>query len=147
MLKPLAAAGGLLFLLAAAALGDDTADRDKLIGKWTQGSADADETWSLETVGDSLRVTHILKQKSDEFECNIMGHDCDVKLAGKRAKVSLWFNGGMLVELETRGNEVLKRRFKAGEGDTLQIEVIPINPGGKPEMEHFKRVQVSAERK
>ena len=149
MFRPLAAAGGLVFVLAAAVLGDDSADRDKLIGKWQQSSGDrgGGEVWSLETVGDSLRMTHSLGQKTDEFSCNIMGHDCEVKLSGKRAKVSLWFNGGMLVELETRGAEVLKRRFKATGDDALQIETIPINPGGKPEMDRFKRVSVSAERK
>ena len=147
MLRLLVAAGGLLLMLVAAAPGGDFADRDRLIGKWTQGASGTDESWSFETVGDSLRVTHMLKQKPDEFRCNIMGHDCDVKLSGKRARVSLWFNGGMLVELETRGSEVIKRRFKAGDGDALQVEIIPINPGGKPETEVFRRVAMSAERK
>jgi hypothetical protein len=54
----------------------------------------------------------------------------------------MWFNGPKLVELETKGKEVVKRRFAvAGEGDTLEIEVIPIEPAGKTETLRFRRLQ------
>jgi polyribonucleotide nucleotidyltransferase len=123
----------------------------RLIGKWHQGTSGKDEgeVWSLETDGDSLRVSRSLKQKTEEFECNIMGRDCDVKLSGRRAKVSLWFNGGALVELETRGADTVKRRFRTvSDGDTLEVEVIPINPAGKTEVVQLKRIQqVSAQKK
>lgn len=55
--------------------------------------------------------------------------------------MSLWFNGPKLVELETRGTEIVKRRFSiAGDGDTMDLETIPIFPSGKIETAHFKRV-------
>jgi hypothetical protein len=131
-------------LLAGAVFADEVAERDKLIGKWQQ----EDESWALETHGDALHVTHSVKQKTDEYECTIMGRDCEVKVAGRPAKVSLWFNGGSLVEMETRGKDVVKRRFHAGgDGDTLLLDVIPINPEGKTETVTFKRVPVSTARK
>ena len=148
MVRRLVAGSCVFLLLVAAVFADETADRNNLTGKWQGPSGkDQGEIWSIETVGDSLRLTHLVKQKTDEFACNIMGHECDVKLAGKHVKVSLWFNGAMLVDLETRGSEIVKRRFKAMDPNTLQVETFPINPGGKSATELFKRVAMSAERK
>jgi len=133
----LAGLGAVLVLMAAAG------QRDKLIGKWQPaGTKDEGEVWSLETVGDSLRISHSVKQKTDAIECNIMGKDCEVKLAGHKAKVSLWFNGDMLVEIETRGNEVTKRRFQVATDDTMKIDVVPIVPEGKTETVELKRVAI-----
>jgi hypothetical protein len=136
----LAALVGLFLLMCAGAVGDDDADRGKLIGKWKPvSSGEGGEEWVLETVGDSLRLSHSLKQKADQVECNIMGKDCEVKLAGHKAKVSFWFNGSMLVEMETRGTEVIKRRFKIADNDTLKLETVQIVPPGKTETAEFKR--------
>jgi hypothetical protein len=145
MIKRLAVASALLILLAAAVPGDDADPRDKLIGKWqpTTSAKDDSEVWALETVGDSLRLSHTLKQKTEAVECNTMGRDCEVKLGGRKAKVSLWFNGDALVEMETRGPEVTKRRFSMAENDTLKLEVMPIVPPGKPETTSFKRAPAS----
>jgi hypothetical protein len=56
-------------------------------------------------------------------------------------KVSMCFNGPKLVELETRGNQVVKRRFTVtGDGDTMDLETIPIVPTGKSETTHLRRV-------
>jgi hypothetical protein len=140
MILRLCFAGGLLFLLAATVPGEDTDTRDKLLGKWQPATAkDESEMWWLETVGDSLRISHSMKQKTDAIECNIVGKDCEVKVGGRKAKVSLWFNGDMLVEMETRGTEVIKRRFKIAENDTLKLETMQIVPPGKTEMAEFKR--------
>ncbi len=76
-----------------------------------------------------------------EFECNTVGKECTVKDAGRPSKVSLWFNGPKLVELETRGSQVVKRRFSVTcDGDAMDLETIPIVPNGKGEIKHFKRV-------
>jgi hypothetical protein len=49
----------------------------------------------------------------------------------------MWFNGPKLVELETRGAQVVKRRFSiTGDGDTMDLETIPIVPTGKSEITH-----------
>jgi hypothetical protein len=43
--------------------------------------------------------------------------------------------------METKGNLVLKRRFSiTGDGDTMDLETIPIAPPGKVETSHFRRV-------
>jgi hypothetical protein len=139
----------IALLLLAPLLADDTAARDKLIGSWREdGKAAA--VWTLETRGEELHVLHSLPGgKDEEFQCNIMGRDCDVKLAGKHARVSLWFNGGMLVELEQRGTEIVKRRFRiASDGDAMEIELIPVAPIAKsPTTIRCQKVQTVAQQK
>ena len=64
-----------------------------------------------------------------------------LKGAGRKSRISMWFNGPKLVEMETKGSQVVKRRFSiTGDGDTLDLETIPIAPAGKVETSHFKRV-------
>jgi hypothetical protein len=141
MMLRLCYAVGLLLLLAATVIADDTDPRDKLLGKWQPATAkDAGEVWLLELVGDSLRISHSMKQKTDAIECNIMGQDCEVKVGGRKTKVSLWFNGDMLVEMEMRGTEVIKRRFRIAENGTLKLETMQIAPPGRTETAEFKRV-------
>jgi hypothetical protein len=132
-------------LLASTALADDDSSRARLMGKWQQidGDGEARSTWGLEEgSADSIHVTNSSgAQILTEFECNTVGKECVVKDAGRKSKVSMWFNGPKLVELETRGAQVLKRRFSiTGDGDTMDIEIIPIAPAGKVETSHFKRV-------
>ena len=136
----LCCAVGCLFLLAATIAADDADPRDKLLGRWQPATAkDEGEMWFLETVGDSLRISHSTKQKTDAIECNIMGKDCEVKVGGRKTKVSLWFNGDMLVEMEMRGTEVIKRRFSIAENDRLKLETMQIAPPGRTETAEFKR--------
>jgi hypothetical protein len=125
-----------------AAFADDT-DRAKLMGAWeSQGETDSGRvTWLFESKGDAVRVTYFRgSQKLAEFECDTDGKDCPTKVAGHSAKVSLWFNGSKLVELETRGSDVVKRRFAiAGAGEEMDEEIIPIASDSKAETLHFKR--------
>jgi hypothetical protein len=130
-----------MILLATVAFADDAESRATLVGSWQPDSA-TDGSWNLETRGaDMLRVTYaVANQKPTQFECTTTGKECQIKDSGKSAKVSMWFNGGKLVALETRGDEVVKRRFTVGEkGDTLEIEVFPITPSGATQTLHFKR--------
>jgi hypothetical protein len=115
------------------------------MGRWQQsdGNGEAKSTWALEEgSADSIRVTNSRGAAAvAEFECNTVGKECAVKDAGRKSKVSMWFNGPKLVELETRGTQVVKRRFSiTGDGDTMDLETIPIAPVGKVETSHFKRV-------
>jgi len=72
-----------------------------------------------------------------EFQCNTVGKEC----SEKHGKVSMWFNGPKLVVMETRGSDVVKRRFEASaDGGALEMEVIPIAPSGKTEKVALKRV-------
>jgi len=134
-----------LVIVAAAAFGDEGSDRAKLLGTWQPQSTSKEAgTWKLESKGsETLRVTQLLgEQKLVELECPTNGQECGMKESGKPAKASLYFNGSKLVELETKGREVVKRRFGiAGTGDTLEVEIIPIVPAGKSETLWFERVQ------
>ena len=140
---------GLVF--CAALHGDDAADRAKLIGSWQlQSGGDKDGTlWTLETEGDRIRIVHVQNnQKLTDFECNTTGQDCNVTDAGRHVKVSLWYNGPKLVEFETRGSEVIKWRLGiTGQGDTMEVEEIPITPAGKTEILEFKRMQTTSAQK
>lgn len=81
-----------------------------------------------------------------EFDCDTLGRECHVDDAGKQVTVSLWFNGPVLVELETRGSQVTRRRFKpVGDGNGLELETTLISSGGKPETIRFERVQSAAQ--
>jgi hypothetical protein len=67
------------------------------------------------------------------------------KVFGHDVTISLYFNGPKLVEMETRGSEVLKRQFGlVAQGDGMQVELIPIVSDGKPDTQQFKRTQLSA---
>src|SRR6516225_487453 len=128
---------GMLVVLvaAAAAWADDDADRAKLAGAWQLQDATAKDggTWNFQNQGQTMHVTHVaLDQTSTQYDCATSGRECDFKNPGKSGKVSFWFNGAKLVQLETRGPEVVKRRFLVKD-DHLEMEVIPISPGGKTE--------------
>ena len=149
MRKLVIALSGLVF--CAALLGDDAVDRAKLIGTWQlQSGNDKDGSlWTLETNGEGIRIVHVQNnQKLTEFECNTVGRDCDVTDAGRHVKVSLWYNGPKLVQFETQGSDVTKWRFGiTGQGDTMEVEEIPITPAGKTEILEFKRVQTTSAQK
>lgn len=139
----------LLLLLGTLAFADDEGDRQKLIGSWEQqGAAEGGpaSSWTFSPTKDLIRVTQLEGgNKVAEFSCGTEGSGCEVKAAGKKATVSMWFNGPMLVEMETKGSDVVKRRFKIlSPGDVMEMEVIPIVPGGKTETLEFKRAQLAA---
>lgn len=125
--------------LSSIAFADDSTERAKLAGTW-QGEAKA--VWILESQGDAFHITNSQGDKKiAEYACTL-GKECEVKDAGRKIKVTLYFNGSKLVVLKTRGEEVVKLRFGAAEqADTLDLEVIPVVPDGKAETLHFKRVQ------
>lgn len=130
---------GILFL-AAVALADDSDQRAKLTGSW-QGSSDAQEAWVLQPSADGMRMTSSSGGKTVvEVDCK-MAQDCDIKDSGHHAKVMMYFNGAKLVATETMGTRIVKRRFSVtGDGNTMELEVIPIEPDGKTETIVFKRV-------
>ena len=128
-------ASSLLFSAAGIAAGD--ADRDKLNGAWeSRGDAAARTSWTLWSNGDALQITQVENDRTlVDFECNTVGRECDVKESGKPMKVSMWFNGPRLVVMETRGKDVVKRRFHTtGDANEIEMEVIRIVPQGKPEL-------------
>ncbi|HEY3826283.1 MAG TPA: hypothetical protein VGL82_17075 [Bryobacteraceae bacterium] len=130
---------------------EDSAIRAKLMGEWRQsdGNGDAKSTWTLKDKGNSIHVSNAAAaQTLVEFDCNTAGTECAIKRSGHKAKVSMWFNGTKLVELESEGNQVVKRRFTVtGDGDTMELETIPMVPSGSSEITHFKRAQSDVSRK
>jgi hypothetical protein len=134
----------------ALALADEGSDRSKISGAWQleNASSGGAETWVIEEKPDAIHITESRgDQKLADFDCNTVGRECDVKESGKAARVSLWFSGPKLIQLMTRGSDVVKRRYAIGDnGDTMEVEIIPIVPPGKTEAVRFKRVQVSAAR-
>ena len=84
-------------------------------------------------------------QKLVEFECNTVGRDCEFKDGDKNVSVSFWFNGPKLVEFQTKGSNIVKRRFTVTDGgDALEVEIIPISSGAKAETLHLRRVATAA---
>ena len=124
----------------------DDAERAKLIGTWeTRQPQPLRATWILAAKGSALQITRIESDRKSEVECNTVGRECAVQDSGKPVKVSMWFNGPKLVVMETRGSEILKRRFQAvGDGNELDLEVIPIVPQGRPE--RFRLLRAASSR-
>ncbi len=142
----LAVAGALL--VASACLGQDSDDQAKVSGEWQTGNGSGKaESWVIREKDDDVHIARSRNgEKAMEFDCNTRGRECQVEDSGKPVKVSLWFNGPVLVELETRGSEVLKRRFKPmGDGNGLELETTLISSGGRPETIRLERVQSAAQ--
>jgi hypothetical protein len=133
-----------LAMCATAWAGDDPeVERAKLAGKWemkSEGAADKAPVWVVEDKGTSIHIMRLVgAEKVSDFECDL-GKECKVKDSGKSVTEQIYFNGPKLVEIETKGSEVVKRRFEtATEPDTMQVEVMPLVPSGKTETLVFKR--------
>jgi hypothetical protein len=134
-----------LLLVSAACFAEDYADTSKLAGSWDLDGA-GKTTWKLAATSDGVHFTYTRGgQKVADFDCNTSGKECAVSMEGKKAKVSVYFNGPLLVMLETRGDNVVKWRFGAvAGGQELEVETTPITGSGKPETQRFKRVDVQA---
>lgn len=134
-----------VLLAAGVAMADDQTDRAKLSGNW-QSDAGNQSSWTLSEDGDSIHIVNSDKgQTVADFKCSTSGKECSVKDSGHSAKVSMWFNGSKLVELETVGSQTVKRRFSvSGSGDTMDLETIPVSGSGSTETVHFKRAPVQA---
>ncbi len=132
--------GAVLLLAGTVAFAQD-AERGKLYGAWQAQEQGSDAgVWTIQEQGSGLRLTNSQgDRKISEIVCDL-GKECEVKDAGKKVKITMYFNGPKLVIMETRGEEVLKRRFGiAATGDVLELENIPISPSGKTETIRFTR--------
>ena len=134
-------------LLCVPVLADDVSDRAKLIGSWQRqdDSAKAASVWLLELKGTALHITESLgDQKISEFECPPKGADCEGTVEGKKATVSMYYDGPALVQLLTRGSNVTRRRLTVtGQRDMMEIELMPIVGTDKAETFHLKRIKLS----
>jgi hypothetical protein len=117
------------------------------MGAWQQQDASGKgiSVWVVETKGNALHITNSQgDQKLIEIECK-PGAECEGTASGKKSKVTMYFNGPTLVQLETVGSDVIKRQFTVREQpDMMEIEVIPIIGSAKSETLHLKRMPLSA---
>jgi hypothetical protein len=136
---------GLLLLLGVTGFAGDDGDRDKLVGSWVEAGKGAASGWTFVRKGDSFEITQFQGATVlSDYRCATDGKECEVKISGKKAAISMWFNGPKLVQMETEGSNVVKRRFEAlPQGDGMELEIIPIVPGGKTETIQFKRAPAS----
>ena len=147
-MKLIGRAGFLVLLLSSVSYAGAENDRDKLNGSWVQ-QGEAENSWTLNADGDNMHVTQTDGgKKIADFKCDTRGAGCDVKISGKKAMVSMWFNGSKLTQMETSGSEVIERSFTIlAQGDVMEVEIIPIVPGGKKETFRYKRTTLSAQEK
>jgi hypothetical protein len=113
------------------------ADRPDLNGVWQLENAPGaegkfkSETLVIHQKEDSVEISEDWtakngKETKDEIDCNTMGQECKLK----SENVQLWYNGAMLVLMETHNNVVTKTRFSSSEdGKTLHMEVTHMAPG------------------
>jgi hypothetical protein len=136
----------LLVLFGASGIAGDDGDREKLLGSWVEAGNAAASGWTFERKNDSFQIRQLQGNNPiADYACKADGQECEIKTSERKAKISMWFNGPRLVQLETEGSRVVKRRFAIlPQGDTMELEIIPIVPGGKAETIQFKRGELSA---
>src|SRR5262252_7454595 len=134
----------VLLVCAACVVWADSLQRPDLSGKWRievskseiHSRVPSELTWQIEQKEDAIHLTQQTStgKKPDEFQCNTDGKDCKAKEEGHPATVSFYYNGPVLVELESEGNNdtVTKKRMQVSpDGSTLTVEIIHILPAGK----------------
>jgi hypothetical protein len=135
----------LTLLLCVLMRGDDVSDRAKLLGSWQRqdDSGKGTTVWVLEVKGMALHITESLGDKKiSEIECIPKGAECEGTVEGKKAAVTMYYDGPALVQFETRGSDVTRRRFTVtGQPDMMNIEVMPIVGAGKAETLQLKRIK------
>lgn len=133
------------FLMLSSAI---AADHPDFSGSWKLNSTQSKiKDSKLATECSKLTIeqkdTEISLSEADgqAIHCSTGGKDC----AKKSSKVSFWFNGPKLVQMEYSGHSgdhVTKRRLSLSpDGKTLQMEVIPISPAGDTSLLAFDKAQ------
>ena len=127
------------FAFALLATVANAQDKPDFTGSWQLDPAKcelhtmkvSDANWAIEETGNSIHLTENEAGKAIEMKCTTDGKDCNVQ--GDKAKASFWFNGAMLVEMETKGDHVTRYRLTLSQdGKTLKVETTYIVPQGDP---------------
>ena len=140
----LLAAFAMIALVAGSASAEDHPD---FSGNWRLNTA-ASHIKDARLAAECSKLTITQKDTSitladtdgHPVECSISGKECETKVS----KVSFWFNGTKLVEVEYKGHagHARKRRLSlAADGKSLQMEVIPITPEGETSLLAFDKAQ------
>ena len=112
-------------------------DRPNLTGTWQFDSAKSElhtvkvagATWVISVDDTSIQISESEDGagKKIELKCTTDGKEC--KMAGSKTKRSFWYNGAMLVEMETKGDNVVRYRMKlSDDGKTLTVDTTSIVP-------------------
>ena len=130
--------------------------RPNLSGAWKLDPArseldrtNRDLTLLIEEKGQNIHIKETRgpnpKEDASEFTCGTIGKDCPMLDGGNKAKVSVYYNGPLLVVLKTHGRKdssVEKQRLSLSPtGDALIVEIIHIEPEGKAEKLVFSKAQ------
>jgi hypothetical protein len=108
-----------------------------LSGTWQFDSAKSElhnskmtpATWVIDEGDNSIHITETegAKSKKIDMQCTTDGKECQV--TGDKSKASFWYNGPILVQMQTKGDQVTRFRLKASEdGKTLTVELTHIVP-------------------
>jgi hypothetical protein len=112
-------------------------DRPNLSGTWQFDGAKSElhtvkvagATWVINEDDSSIQITESEggASKKIDLKCTIDGKTC--KVSGEKATTSFWYNGPMLVEMETKGDHVTRYRMKlSDDGKTLTVDTTSIVP-------------------
>jgi hypothetical protein len=112
-------------------------DRPNLSGTWQfdsskselHGGTAAGATWVISEDDSSIQITEGQDgaKKKIEMKCTTDGKEC--KVSGEKATASFWYNGPVLVEMETRGEHVTRFRMNlSADGKTLTVDSRSIVP-------------------
>lgn len=124
-----------LAVLALPLAGQD--DRPNLSGTWQFDGAKSDlhtvkvagATWVINEDDSSIQIVESEDgaDKKIELKCTTDGKTC--KVSGGKSTASFWYNGPMLVEMETKGEHVVRYRMKlSDDGKTLTVDTTSIVP-------------------
>jgi len=133
---------GLLGLLAcfflACFVSAASESKPDLTGTWQ--TQDSGMTWVIQQKEDSIHITQTAKKsRKIELDCPTSGKECPV--AGESAKASIWYNGPVLVEMETKGEKATRYRMTLSpDGKVLNVEITHIVPrDDKAETLYFEK--------
>jgi hypothetical protein len=128
--------------LAGVAAADQKSDRGRLVGSWVQNRGT--NAWVFKATDNGLHVTQFEKSKPvADFQCETSGQNCEVKISGHKATVSMYYNGSELVQLEKKGDETVERRFSIlSSGNSMKVEVTPMTGQLRTQEEEFERGEV-----
>lgn len=131
---------------------DEGADQERLVGLWQLQSRSASNTltdWIFVVNGGTLQVTQLDGGKVIiKFQCSIYGSTCKITTGNSMGTISVWHDQAALVEMETKGSVIIKRRFAVlAQGNVMEMEVIPVVPSGRAETFRFRRLQAAAQGK
>jgi hypothetical protein len=112
-------------------------ERPNLSGTWQFDSSKSQlhtvkvggATWVINEDDSSIQITESEDgaAKKIELKCTTDGKQC--KVSGDKATASFWYNGPMLVEMESKGEHVMRYRMKlSDDGKTLTVDSTSIVP-------------------